>query len=52
MNSSENANDIKGLKMAFQALNGGTMPLTRSNQFNCLLDVMPWRRDFLAQYGT
>jgi hypothetical protein len=30
MNSSENSNDIKGLKTASQALDGGSIPLTRS----------------------
>jgi hypothetical protein len=52
MKSSKNANDIKGLKTASQALDGGSIPLTRSNQSNGLLGVVPCRRDFLGQFGT
>jgi hypothetical protein len=47
---SEKANDSKGPTTASQAIDGGSMPLTCSTQFNCLLGVVPWRRDFLGRF--
>jgi hypothetical protein len=52
LNYFENINDINGVKTAFQALDGGSIPLTRS-MFSTIL--RPARRNwarFLARFGT